>query len=249
MVIAMKKITLIKNRKARFHGPLERPGGERMDKTAMPGNRKPERGFVLVVVLVLSAVVLAVMTAMIYMITSGTQISGGEKRYKTALEAAKGGSELVYHMLDVKLSGDPLSLQNANPVVATPSTCTGTDLYSGTTYTGFDAKLHTASTTWSPDCKANVITIDPSNPAYPPDVTMTLGQYTYYAKINGTVQGNSGTGNPLYNGSVSTAAGQKGGGIGSIPVVSQPYLFAIEVNTENASNPDERAKLSILYQY
>jgi hypothetical protein len=46
---------------------------------------RSEKGIVLVVVLVLSAVALALMTAMIYMITIGTQISGLQKRYKTAL--------------------------------------------------------------------------------------------------------------------------------------------------------------------
>ena len=220
--------------------------GEGEDAGAMARVIKSEKGVVLIVVLVMSAVVLAVMTALIYMVTSGTQISGMQKRYKTALEAARGGSDLVYEVIGLR--GDTSTLSNVIPTILGPSACTGKDPNTGTTYTGFQAKLWTSSSTWSAGCNSS-LTTDPTNTSvYPYDIIMVIGtspKYTYYAKIVGTQQGNSGATTGLYTGSVITGSG----GIGAIPVVSQPYLYAIEVNTENANNPAERAKLSILYQY
>ncbi|GFP21965.1 hypothetical protein HKBW3S06_01191 [Candidatus Hakubella thermalkaliphila] len=64
-----------------------------------------EKGIALVMTLVISAIVLAVMAGLIYMITVGTQISGIQKRYKTAHEAALGGAEVAYKYIGVR--GDP----------------------------------------------------------------------------------------------------------------------------------------------
>jgi hypothetical protein len=65
--------------------------------------------------------------------------------------------------------------------------------------------------------------------------------YRVYAKIVNTAEGNSGLDEGLGGkGVVST---------GEITVVSKPYLYTLEVDAENLSNPSERAKYSILYQY
>ncbi len=212
---------------------------------------KSEKGVVLVVVLVLSAVVLAVMTALIYMIISGTQISGFQKRYKTALEAARGGNDILYQVVGLGSYPTSTTFGGLTPSVSS-SLCSGTDTFRNVSVPGgWLAKLHTSSSTWT-GCVSSLssgqLTIDPNNPSTY-DMSLPLGQYTYYAKITGSVQGNSaslGGGGGLYTGSVITGST---GGVGSIPVVSIPYLYAIEVLTENVANPAERAKLSILYQY
>ncbi len=54
-----------------------------------------ERGVALVMALILSLIVLAAVSAMLYLVTQGTMISGFQKRYQTAQEAAKGGMELA----------------------------------------------------------------------------------------------------------------------------------------------------------
>jgi hypothetical protein len=244
----MKNVDTIQEQKARFSVSFSPPGGEGGEKTAMPRGMKSEKGIVLVVVLVLSAVVLAVMTALIYMITSGTQMSGMQKRYRTALEAAKGGSDLFYQVIGSR--GDTSTLSSVSPSILNASTCTGTDIYTGATYTGFQAKLKTPSTTWSAGCNSTLnINLNDSTPA-PYDLKLVIGtspQYNYYAKIVGTIPGNSAAvgSDTLYTGSVMTGFS----GVGAIPVVSKPYLYAIEVDSESSSNPAERAKLSILYQY
>ncbi|HIC97432.1 MAG TPA: hypothetical protein EYP11_03420 [Aquificaceae bacterium] len=54
-----------------------------------------ERGIALVTTLLLGAIALALVGTLLYMITTGTRISGTEKRYSTALEAAKGAAEYI----------------------------------------------------------------------------------------------------------------------------------------------------------
>ncbi len=72
-----------------------------------------EKGIALVTTLVLGLVALVFIGALLYLLTSGTKISGTEKRYYTALEAAKGGAELIISNL----------LQNGEPTCNGGSTC------------------------------------------------------------------------------------------------------------------------------
>ncbi|OGR17386.1 MAG: hypothetical protein A2559_05370 [Deltaproteobacteria bacterium RIFOXYD2_FULL_66_9] len=84
--------------------------------------------------------------------------------------------------------------------------------------------------------------IDPGdNQSY--DVTVTLGMYMVYTKIVDTVDGNSGADEGLLK------TGVVNSGSGEVTVVSVPYLYTIEVLSQSTSNPTERSKLSVLYQY
>src|SRR5512142_135093 len=122
-----------------------------MVKAATSYGRKSERGIALVVVLVLSAIALALITALIYMITSGTQISGFQKRYKTSLEAARGGSDLAFQLVGLrgdsadttKFQSDTSALNPSIPLLT--SACTGTS-QGGTPYEKLQAKLLTPTT-------------------------------------------------------------------------------------------------------
>jgi hypothetical protein len=217
---------------------------------ALPAGRKSEKGVVLVVVLILSGVVLAVMTALIYMITSGTQISGMQRRYKTSLEAAHGGSDIFYQMVGLRgVAVDDnvfrTDLTNAGLTSSLPietSTCSGVS--HGTTYTGWQAKLMTPSTSWTANCNGS-ITIDPNDPTTY-DMSIELGAtttYKYYAKVVRTIDGNSGGDTGLFNkGVVSTGSGE-------IQAMPKPYLYDIEVLASSTTNTVDRAKYSILYQY
>jgi hypothetical protein len=208
-----------------------------------------EKGAVLIVVIVLSAVALAIMTALIYMITTGTQISGLQKRYKTALEAGDGGGDVFYQLIATRaesagvqsLAGE-LNASGLNFSTTTPAECRA-DLASGVTYTGLAAKLMTPSTSWT-NCN-NSIAIDPATPSTY-DMKIELGtttKYTVYAKIVATTDGNSGGDlNLLTKGVVSANSGE-------VAVMPIPFLYAIEVVSENGARIDERAKISTLYQY
>ncbi len=224
----------------------------------LPGHsgRNNERGVVLLIVIVLSTIVLAIMTTLIYMITVGTQISGLEKRYLTVRDAAYGGWELTRQL--VALQGEPgnqtgfldsLNAYSLSAAVTTPTTsagCTGTT-EGGKQLAGMQAKLLTKTATWSNKCDAS-LTIDPkTSDTY--DFTIRLGtgptKYNVYAKVANTVVGNSAgeASSSLYD-----AAGTAYRNAGMVEVVPMPYLYTIEVDAENASNPAERARLSILYQ-
>jgi hypothetical protein len=212
-----------------------------------------EKGIALVMILVLSAIALAVMAGLIYMITTGTQVSGMQKKYKTALEAGVGGSDITYHFIGLR--GEPsstssflstLSTNNLYPALTTSGSCTGTNR-EGIPFTGLAAKLNTPSTSWSSACSTDSFAINP-NVATTYDLKLDLGAspyptYRVFAKIVDTVEGNTGGEEGLLGKGVVYA------GSGEITVVKIPYLYTVEVDAENAANPSERAKLSILYQY
>ena len=58
-----------------------------------------ERGVALVTTLVLGLVAVLLIGVLMYFLTAGTRISGAEKRYSVALEAARGASEYIIQLL------------------------------------------------------------------------------------------------------------------------------------------------------
>jgi len=192
-----------------------------------------ERGMALVVVLVLSAAALAIITALLYMLTIGTGISGAQKRYRSAVDAGIGGVSIIYQVVAAR--GDPgltfLPSFQINPSIGT---C-------------LDTKLNNPTASWG-TCDASLI-IDPFNAPGSFDMSFTLPgadistTYTVYAKIVDTVEGNSGGDIGLIKGGVVNSNS------GEVTVVSIPYLYTIELDAENAASRAERAKLSVLYQY
>jgi Flp pilus assembly pilin Flp len=64
---------------------------------------KGERGIALITTLLLGLVAVVLIGVLLYVLTTGTRISGIEKRYSVALEAAKGASEYIIELL---LSGN-----------------------------------------------------------------------------------------------------------------------------------------------
>ncbi len=72
----------------------------------------------------------------------------------------------------------------------------------------------------------------------------TTTTYRVYAKIVDTVWRNTAEGDEeLIKGGVVSS------GEGMVPVPRMPFLYTIEVDAENPNNIDERAKVSVLYQY
>jgi hypothetical protein len=221
---------------------------------------KNEQGIAMTMVLILSVIALAVTTAMIFMITARTQFSGMQKRYYSALEASKGGSDLTRQI--ISLRGDATStaslLTNLSSLNAQLSSsiggCTATSIMGAGTFTGLAAKLNASSkaadgvtSNWGGGCN-NSLTIDPTLPATF-DMTFDFAgaglnqKYTVYAKIVDTVEGNSAGGTA----NLKTAKGVIASGEISVQPLS--YLYTIEIDAVNASNPAEQSKLSVLYQY
>jgi hypothetical protein len=190
-----------------------------------------DSGIALAMVLILSAIALAVMAALIYMLTAGTQISGMQKRYRTAQEAGIGGADITYQLIaargnpNISLTGFSIPAENVGGVNCLVD------------------KLTKPKAEWNGVCSTTP-GIDPGvQSSY--DMIFQLGTdttYSVYSKIVDTVEGNSGGDEGLVKGGVVTSSGE-------IKVISIPYLYTIEVDAENAANRAERAKYSILYQY
>ena len=194
--------------------------------------RVGERGIALVMVLIFSAMALAIMAALVYMLTSGAQLSGAHKRYKTALAAGKGGVQVSYNMIEHR---GTLSLPDINLGIQN-NTCL-TD------------KLNKSTADWT-NCGTGTDStssfIDPgSSSTYDWSMQLSGGgqDYNVYAKIVDTVEGNSAGDIGLEKGGVVDTNS------GEIQVMSRPYLYTLEVDSQGADNPSERSRLSILYQY
>lgn len=187
-----------------------------------------EKGIALVMVLVLSVIALAIMSGLLYMVISGTQISGIQKRYETALESGVGGADVTYRVIGAR--GDP-GISNINFSITASSTCQSD-------------KLNKSTANWDAACDTT-LTIDP-NTTTTYDMRFDLGinpTYRVYSKIVDTVEGNSGAETGLLKSGVVSS------NTGEVTVMSVPYLYTIEIDAESSANSSERAKLSILYQY
>jgi len=218
-----------------------------------------EKGIALAMVLIISLIALTTMAGLIYMVTSGTQISGMQKRYKTALEVGKGGNDIAHQVINLKAYESDISslMTSLSGTISTPAACvvanTTDTLPDGTTcvdhiadcstktYPGLCVKLNLPTVCWS-SCDSS-ITIDPtSSSSY--DMSFNLGNYTAHAKIVDTVYGNSSPSDEILGDGKGTV--ETGSELSAIPI---PFLYTIEVESENIANPAERANISVLYQF
>jgi len=181
-------------------------------------------------ILILAAIALVIMAGLIYMITSGTQISGMQKRYKTALDAGFGGTDVTFQLIAAR--GDPFD----------SATATLLNYHRSLSDACLADKLNKNTADWT-GCDSSMTVGPASHDMYFDLGTIGYPTYRVYSKIVDTVEGNSGGDEGLIGKGVVAS------GSGEVTVVSRPYLYTIEVDAENLSNPAERAKLSVLYQY
>ena len=174
----------------------------------------------MVFVLILAAISLAMTLAMLIMVSRGSYVSGQQKRFRTAVEAGRGGMEAMFQLISNRGNADALYTM-PNPAAV-------------------QTKLAGPLATWGG--LDNSSTINPAV-ATSYDMTIDLGAYRVYTKIVDTVDGNSGADEGLIKTAVVNA------GSGEVTVVSVPYLYTIEVLSQSTTNATERSKLSILYQY
>jgi hypothetical protein len=181
-----------------------------------------EKGVALGIVLVLSLVALALSAGLLYMVSHWAEITGMERRYRTAREAAKGGAEVTYEFIDA--GGAPA----VGTVTATPQCVTD--------------KLNLPTAQWNAACD-NTLTIVPGDTATY-DLTLPLGNYTAFGKIVDTVPGNT-----VAAGAQLEKPQVVGTGTGEIAVMGLPYLYTVEIHAERPADPGERSKASALYQW
>ena len=218
-----------------------------------------EGGFALILALILSLVVLAVVSGLLYLITQGTAMSGYQKRYETALEGAKGGVDLVTKEIIPQAATALTSASALSTLESTLTTTYGSlqlQFPSSTTSSCLLAKLTTSTLTGSTDnwqaagctydMEANYL-INPTTGAVVPDVQFVLQgptaaqNFIVYAKIVDTVVGGTYMGPDLLGAGVTELVSQPG--------QQAPNIYRIEVQAQRQQNPDEKSNLSVLYAY
>ncbi len=218
-----------------------------------------QKGIALVTALMLTLISLTIIMYLLYMITSGAKLSGANKRYKTALEASYGSTDLVIKEILPAIFSKTIAGGGS-----TPWATSLTGLYASPM--GFypndnthDAclmdKLTKSPSNWGSTCSKS------SNPKESPDFSIKLNStssdpFTVYTKIIDTICSDKRsypigkcTGSDL-SGFEQLDGGQgTTGGAAGITVQAMPAIYRIEVQGERTTNPSERSKLSVLYAY
>ncbi|MDP2156136.1 MAG: hypothetical protein Q8K68_00305, partial [Nitrospirota bacterium] len=213
---------------------------------------KNEKGIALVMVLILALIGLAIVSALLFMITQGTIMSGGQKFYRTAEEASYGGAELATSYLGNRgLLNIPAGGVFSGILFASGCNCgdpyTFNDNIDNITMARSDRcdKLCNPTANWQNGAAATNAQkdLDPTNS---PDFQFTLGiapaTFTVFAKIVDTVQGNSDVGGLVTTGQLG-GAGVVASNTGLISPPHNPYLYRLEVQTQATANSRERARL------
>src|SRR6266480_3262592 len=137
-------------------------------------NLKNEQGVALVTALLLTMIALAVIMALLYMITWQTKLSAAHKRYKTAIEASQGGVEIFAKQIIPQVFANHTTGGLVFPGI-------GLALGSSACW---NAKLNKATADWGTACGPDASPFDPTQKA---DMTITLpgtqSDFNVYSKI------------------------------------------------------------------
>ena len=219
-----------------------------------------QNGIALVMVLVLALIALGIVSALIYMLTQGTTISGAQKFYRTAEEASYGGMEVATGYLSnrglLNIAALPGLSFTANCNCRNPTDYTDNiDNMTGAASARCD-KLCNPTSQWTaaalgyPVAEAQAL-----DATLKSDMQFTLGvapaTFNVFAKIVDTVEGNTDVGGIVTSGSLG-GFGVVYGGVGSGGTVTPahiPYLYRLEIQSQATNNPRERARLSVLYAF
>jgi len=210
---------------------------------------KNENGVALVTALLLTLISLAMIMAVLYLVTQGIKVSAANKSYRSALDASYGGGGEFFPK-DVL----PQLVKNFNDY-SSPSTATTETLKLFPSWTNMQfsnsgclsQKMNSPKLEWT-SCGAGNKTLDPKSS---PDATFTLrGEgllpgFRVFTKIVDTIPGNS---DPSGNTGLLSGAGVTGTSSGVSPK-HLPATYRIEVQGERETNPQEKAALSVLYAY
>ncbi len=197
-----------------------------------------ERGIALVMVLVLSLIALALVAGLMYMVTTGTRMSGALRFFRTAEEASIGGVGIAADLIRNR-GAAPASFAGLTNGLAGTAAGTSSALC-------FQQKLTLSRTAanWA-NCVANDTSIDPTQNS---DMRFDLGNYRVFAKIVDTVEGNSDIGGMVVDGELG-GAGVVASTSGLVTPPHSPYLYRLEVQSQGIANARERSRVSALYAY
>lgn len=206
---------------------------------------KNQDGVALVTSLMLTLVSLTIVMALLYMVTQSAKVSGANKRYKTAIEASYGGSELyTKDILPYLLQ----SFESVNFTSDSSSDGSPAQMFSNVglqilaTQSCLQSKLTKPSSQWPAGCS------NTPSPKQNPDLTFNLlsastSPYTIYSKIVETMLGNTDV-----SGLQLEGAGVAESTSGITPQ-HFPYLYRLEVQGEQSQSSSAQANIEVLYAY
>lgn len=218
---------------------------------------KNQNGIALVTALMLTLVSLVIILSVLYLVTQGTKMSASQKRYHNVLEASYGGVDFYSKDILPRIITSAIDGTLTNSTLSTLNTQFGSvNLQLNTSNAAcLSDKLSKSSSSWGASCTNTDKSANPKDKA---DLVFTLsgtaGQsgYTVYGKIVDTIQGNTST-SSAGGGAGLLAAGVVSSGAGGEGVISPgthyPYYYTVEMQGEAAQNPDEKARLTVLYAY
>ncbi|MGE5299641.1 MAG: hypothetical protein ACM3MB_01605 [Acidobacteriota bacterium] len=210
-----------------------------------------EKGIALVLVLMLSLMGLAMVAALLLMVTQSTGVSGYHRVFRSAEDAGLGGASITAEFIRTNIPaavmgytlsdlsdhvGNLAALNANNPCIV--------------------QKLTLPTANWS-SCTSDPAYDNSVDPTRFTDFRFTLNDtfgwvglrdynYTVFTKIVNTIPGNTDTGG-LAPGAL------RGPGVidsqGRISPAATPTLYRVEVQAQATNNPTESSKYSVLYAY
>lgn len=219
-------------------------------------NKLNNNGIALVTTLMLTLISLTIVMYLLLMVTSSIKISGANKRYRTALDASYGATDIIIKEVLPTIFTTTLSNGLTNPSNALTSLAYPTSInFTSTTDSCIMDKLTKPTSQWNSSCNNS------SNAKVLPDFSLKLNStssnpFTVYTKIiesvcsdtrpypTGKCTGSDLSGYELLDGGQGTTGGTAG-----VTPPSMPAIYRIEVASEKTNNPKEKSELSVLYAY
>jgi hypothetical protein len=211
---------------------------------------RDNKGIALITALLFMLISLAIIMALLTIVTQGTRVSGASKSYSTATEAGYGAVDMVSRdILPAILKGAFDATYKANMTTAVG--------LSFPLETCFNQKLGKPTALWTA-CSGQSTSFDPTQS---PDMVFNLKAtndpvgFKVVAKIADTRCGGDTTAGEPCSNSDTTGVDylDAGSGVtsssGSVTPQHRPAYYRIEVQSERAVNPNEKSQLSVLYGY
>ena len=208
------------------------------------------KGIALVTSLMFTLISLGIVMALLTIVSQGIRVSGANKAYKTATEAGYGAVDVITRDIF------PAAMRGAFDSAYQIGLVDKINMLLPSSETCINDKLSLSTSLWT-NCIGTPTTPVPNQS---PDFTFNLkatndpAGFNVYAKITDTRCGGTSVGQPCSNSDSSgidylDAGGGVSSSVGTVTPQHRPAYYRLEVQSERAVNPKEKAELSVLYAY
>lgn len=218
------------------------------------------KGIALITSLMFTTICLVISMYLLYIVTAGVKTSGTMKKYRTALDVAYGGADIVSK--DLLVAGFVFKTYSGTSYIDQIKTTYMTNLGSPVVSSCLRTKLTKPRSQWGSCADTTENAKTGTDISF--DLNATGGTpFTVYSKIVDTMERKFAVLEDVAGVKTSktvTIAGNtdesstsldfgsttEGGGV---TVPHYPYIYRVEVQGERKVNPNEKSKLSVLYAY